>query len=81
MCCSVLGPIIGSPANGPFKSAWIDDYVGHIVVFVDTLEFHRKTDKVVMISWKSTAKRDAWAYRRKLAHQKAQENDTSEVTS
>jgi len=81
VCCSVIGPIAGSPADGPFESAWIDEYVDHIVVFVDTLEFHLKTDKVLTMPWKNTAKRDAWAHRRKLAQQKSKVHDNNEVKS
>jgi len=55
----------------------IDDLVKQIVVFVDTLEFHLKNDKVVTTPWKNTAKRDVWAYRRKLKNETKHNNEVT----
>jgi len=69
VCCSLLGPIIGTSDCDIFEEAWIDGQVKHIVAFADTLEFHLKTNEVLTIPWKNSAKRDAWAHRRALAQQ------------
>ena len=58
----------GASEDTPFKSALIDDHVKQIVVFVDTLEFHLETGETLTTPWKNTAKRDLWAYRRKIAN-------------
>jgi site-specific DNA recombinase len=69
ICCQVISPLAGVPEDAPFSPALIDDQVKQIKVFIDTLEFHLKTGNVVTTPWKNTAKRDAWAYRRKLKNQ------------
>jgi len=79
VCCSVIGPLDGASPDDPFEEAWIDSHVDRIVAFVDTLEFHIKTNEVLTSPWKNTAKRDAWAYRRALAQQQIKNN--SEVPS
>jgi DNA invertase Pin-like site-specific DNA recombinase len=79
VCCSVIGPLDGASPDDPFEEAWIDNHVDHIVAFIDTLEFHIKTNEVLSTPWKNTAKRDAWAYRRALARQ--QGNNNREVPS
>ena len=66
ICCKVIGPLADASKDAPFNPAWIDDHVKQIVVFTDTLGFHLKTGEVLTTPWKNTAKRDAWAYRRKL---------------
>jgi hypothetical protein len=67
ICCKVLGPVTGADEDTPFDSAWIEDHVKQIVVYIDTLEFHLNTGEIVTTPWKNTAKRDAWAYRRNIA--------------
>jgi DNA invertase Pin-like site-specific DNA recombinase len=69
VCCSLLGPLVGASEGAQFEESWIDDLVDHIVAFASTLEFHLKTNEVLTIPWKNTAKRDAWAYRKALAQQ------------
>jgi hypothetical protein len=71
--------LAGVSPDDPFEEIWIDNQVDHIVAFIDTLEFHLKTNEVLTTLWKNTAKRDAWAYRRALAQQ--HENSNREVQS
>ena len=69
ICCKVIGPLAGASEKTPFNPKWIYDYVVQIVVLIDSLEFHLKTGEVLTTPWKNTARRDAWAYRRKLKNQ------------
>lgn len=78
VCCSLLSPLVGACIGDPFEEVWIDGQVKHIVAFADTLEFHLKTNEVLITPWKNTAKRDAWAHRRALAQQ---DNNNREVPS
>ncbi len=64
VCCKVIAPLAGAPEDSAFNPSWIDDYVDHIVVFNDTLEFHLHNGEVHTSAWKNTAKRDAQAFRR-----------------
>jgi DNA invertase Pin-like site-specific DNA recombinase len=80
VCCQIIGPLAGASKDTPFNPTWIDEYADHIVVFADTLDFHLKNGEVLKSPWKNTAKRDAWANRRKLANAaKNQEQHDAEV--
>ena len=78
VCCSILGPLVGASEGDQFEDTWVDGQMKHIVAFADTLEFHLKTNEVLITPWKNTAKRDAWAHRRALAQQ---DSNNSEVQS
>ena len=75
VCCSLLGPIIGTSDCDPFEEAWIDNHVDHIIAFAGTLEFHLKTGEALTAPWKNTAKIDVWAHRRALAQQNSENNE------